>query len=386
MISRNMEKKLIEAALGFPVITITGPRQSGKTTLARMAFPAYKYYNLENPETLYQAQSDPRSLFKKLDAGIIIDEIQKLPELLSWVQVLVDEYPGNGKVILTGSNQFEYFTGLGQTLAGRTAIFKLLPFCIDELNISSDISWESAAVKGFYPRIYNGKIDLQLFYSSYVMTYLERDIRALMRIIHLREFERFVALCAGRTGQILNINALSVECGVDHKTIQSWLSLLEASFIIYIMKPFHSNINKRLIKAPKLYFYDTGLVCYLLGIRNEKDIVNHPLKGEIFETMIIGETLKYYLNLGHTPPINYFRDAVGHEIDLVINQSNTIFPIEIKSGSTVQKMFWKNINYLRHLFNADMPAGLVIGDSRNEIQNNTSIKGWNQVSGILKEL
>ncbi len=386
MIQRNMGKVLVEAASGFPVITITGPRQSGKTTLAKMAFPAYKYYNLENPETLQQAASDPRSLFKRIDAGIIIDEIQKLPELLSWVQVYVDEYQGNGKVILTGSNQFEYFTGLGQSLAGRTAIFKLLPFCCNELNFSSEVSWESVAVKGFYPRLYNSKIDTQLFYSSYVMTYLERDIRSLMRIIHLREFEKFVALCAGRTGQILNINALSVDCGVDHKTIQSWLSLLEASFIIYLMKPFHSNINKRLIKSPKLYFYDSGLACYLLGIRNEKDLENHPLRGEIFETMIIGETLKYFYNLGHIPPINYFRDAVGHEVDLIINQSNTIFPIEIKSGSTIQKAFWKNINYLRHLFNQDLPAGLVIGDERSEKQQNTSITGWNQVSSILQEL
>jgi predicted AAA+ superfamily ATPase len=218
------------------------------------------------------------------------------------------------------------------------------------------------------------------------MTYLEREIRALMRIVHLREFERFISLCAGRTGQILNVNALSVECGVDNKTIQSWLSLLEASFIIYLLKPYHSNLNKRLIKSPKLYFYDSGLVCYLLGIRHTQDLLHHPLRGEIFETMVISEALKHFLNQGHQPPICYYRDAVGHEVDLLVHSGDRFFPIEIKSGTTLQTAFWKNLSYLRKLYHQELPAGIIMGDSRSEMQNNTQICGWDTVDKLLAEI
>lgn len=383
MITRNMQTAVKEAAKGFPVITITGPRQSGKTTLAKLCFPKYNYFNLENPEMKNRADSDPRSLFADLKKGIVIDEIQKCPELLSWVQVFVDESNLVGKVILTGSNQFEYIGNIGQSLAGRTAVFKLLPFSISEIGVTQRKTWEDVAVKGFYPRLYDRKIAAQLFYSSYVMTYLERDIRSLMQVRNLKQFETFVNLCAGRTGQILNINTLSIECGVDFKTVQAWLSLLQASFIIYLMRPYHSNLNKRLIKSPKLYFFDSGLVCYLLGIRNRSDLLTHPMRGAIFETMVVGDILKYYMNQGIVPPLTFYRDVQGHELDLIIEQGNSVYPVEIKAGTTITQDYWKNITYFRKSHKSEMRAGIVFADKRSEHINKVDIAGWDRIEELL---
>ncbi len=386
MIIRHMQKALTKAAKGFPVLTITGPRQSGKTTLAKMTFPDYEYFNLENPEVLHKAQSDPRIMFKNLENGIIFDEIQKCPELLSWAQVFIDETNSVGKLILTGSNQFEYMKNIGQSLAGRSAMFKLLPFSLEEIDTFNNNSWEYYACKGFYPRLYNNEIETQLFYSSYVATYLERDIRALMQIRNLREFEKFIGLCAGRTGSILNISSLATECGVDQKTIQAWISLLEASFIIYLLKPYHANLNKRLVKSPKLYFYDPGLASYLLGIRNEKDLQNHPLRGSVFETIIVAETVKHYFNRGLVPPITFYRDAKEHEIDLIVSGGTNIFPLEIKSGTTINKDYFKNITYLRKVMDKDLKAGLIFADKRRDEINHTIIQGWDKVSEMLSEI
>lgn len=387
MIERKMQAELLKAAKGFPVLTLTGPRQSGKTTLVRMTFPDFAYINLENPETLMLARQDPRSLFRELKRGVIIDEVQKVPELFSWAQVFVDELGLPGKLILTGSNQFEYIQGIGQSLAGRTAIFKLMPLSLEELDIPENAQWEDYVPLGFYPRLYTEQLESQLFYSSYVITYLERDVRNLMQIKNLREFERFVSLCANRTGQILNLSSLATDCAVDTKTISSWLSILEASFLIYLMKPYHSNLNKRLIKAPKLYFLDVGVAAYLMGISDVQDVLHHPLRGELFETMVVGEAIKYYHNRGIVPPLSYFRDANGHEIDLMVSRANRVLPIEIKSGHTVNSAYFSNINYIRKLFKSDLPAALIFADRRREEMNGIRILGWDMVNELLgKEL
>lgn len=386
MIKRTMQNAILEAAKGFPVLTITGPRQSGKTTLAKITFPDYEYFNLENPETLKRAKTDPRSIFRSLDKGMIIDEVQKLPELLSWAQVFVDELHQPGKLVLTGSNQFEYIMNIGQTLAGRTAMFKLLPFSLSELQPSQGSAWESFAAKGFYPRLYDSVIKPQLFYTSYVMTYIERDIRALIQIKNIHEFEKFVSLCAARTGGLLNLSSLAIDCGVDQKTIGSWISLLEASFIIYLLKPHYNNLSKRIIKTPKLYFFDVGLAAYLVGIRNATDLMNHPMRGELFETMVVGECLKYFFNRGQVPPLTFFRDSRGHEIDLMLSLGQQIFPLEIKAGTTINNDYFRNINYFRKLLDKPVPAGIVFGDQRREEYADTKIVGWDCVDSLIAGL
>lgn len=385
MIKRTMKLGLLNAAKGFPVVSVTGPRQSGKTTLVKACFPEYTYHNLENPETSFLAKQDPRSLFRNLDKGVIIDEVQKVPELFSWAQVFVDELQQPGRLILTGSNQFEYMQGIGQSLAGRTAVFKLLPLAWEELRISAESMWEDYATKGFYPRLYAEDIDSQLYYSSYVMTYLERDVRNVMQIKNLREFERFVKLCANRTGQLLNLSSLALDCGVDTKTISSWISILEASYLIYLLKPHYNNLNKRLIKAPKLYFLDVGLAAYLMGIRSKTDVLHHPLRGELFETMVVGELIKHYYNRGITPPLSFFRDSRGHEIDVIISQGTALFPLEIKSGSTINQEFFSNLTYFNRLQKNDQPSGLIIGDKRTEEFGNTHIRGWDRISALIQE-
>jgi predicted AAA+ superfamily ATPase len=381
-----MQSIILEAAKGFPVITITGPRQSGKTTLAKMSFPDFEYFNLENPETLQRAQNDPRSLFVNLGQGVIIDEVQRAPELLSWAQVFVDELNLPGKLILTGSNQFEYMKSIGQSLAGRTAVFKLLPFSLEEVPLKPAQNWEFYVAKGFYPRLYDSVIDPQLYYSSYVMTYLERDIRAVFQIRNLREFERFISLCAARTGQLLNVSSLALDCGVDQKTIGAWISILEASFVVYLLKPYHNNLNKRIIKTPKLYFYDVGLAAYLLGIRNAGDLRSHPLRGELFETMVVSDCIKFFLNRGIVPPLHFFRDSRGHEIDLVISRGTEIFPLEIKAGTTINSDYFRNIIYLRKIMGKDIPAGIVFGDRRLTKQQNTDVVGWDSIAGLLDNM
>ena len=383
MIKRRMQTEILKAVKGFPVITVTGPRQSGKTTLVRNAFKTYEYFNLENPETLLRAKSDPRSIFADLKKGIVIDEVQKAPELLSWAQLFTDELQLPGRLILTGSNQFEYLSSIGQSLAGRTAIFKLLPLSLSELKIATKQSWEDYLVKGFYPRLYKEKIEPQLFYSSYVMTYLERDIRNLIKVKDIGAFERFISLCAARSGQLLNLSSLALDCSVDIKTISSWINLLEASYIVYLLKPHYNNLNKRIIKAPKLYFLDAGLCAYLMGIRTRQDILHHPFRGELFETLVVGEVIKHYFNRGIVPPLTFLRDSRGHEIDLIVSSAADIYPIEIKSGSTINSAFFGNLNYLRKILNRELEGAVIFGDKRKEEMNGYRISGWDSVSELL---
>ncbi|MBA7550181.1 hypothetical protein ES705_42689 [subsurface metagenome] len=386
MIKRESHDVIIELSRSFPVVTITGPRQSGKTTLAKMAFPEKEYVSMENPGIREYAENDPVGFLNQYPEGAILDEIQRVPDLLSYIQVIVDEKQINGFYILTGSNQFEYIKSISQSLAGRTGILKLLPFSFNEIYINRETDVEEILYTGYYPRIFDQKIKPVHFYTSYLMTYLERDIRNIIRVHDLSLFQKFVELCAGRTGQVLNKNSLANECGISNKTIEEWLSVLEASFIIFRLRPYHTNWNKRIVKSPKLYFLDTGFVSYLLRIESAQQIKNHPLRGEIFETFIVNEFLKRRLHFGNRENIYYFRDNNNNEIDLVVDTGYGPVPVEIKSGQTINNNFFKGLDYFSRLQKKYIRAGLVIGRDVYERRSDYLVGGYPDVYRLYDEL
>ncbi|MBP1728348.1 MAG: ATPase, partial [Deltaproteobacteria bacterium] len=363
LIKRAIEDELIRLAGQYPVITIIGPRQSGKSTLAKMAFPDKPYVSLEHLSLRDFALSDPIGFLNThAKEGAILDEIQRAPALLSEIQVRVDARPERkGAYILTGSHQFLLMESVTQSLAGRTAILKLLPFSLAERTTFAGSSPHVSELlfKGFYPRIFADDLNPVEALSFYVTTYVERDVREIMAVKDLTVFSRFLRLCAGRTGQILNASSLAADAGINHNTARSWLSLLEASFIITLLQPHHNNFNKRLIKAPKLYFWDVGLACHLLGIEKANQVVSHPLVGALFETFVVTELMKQRLNQVREPRLYYWRDNAGHEVDLLCEATDSITPIEIKLGATIQADSWKGIDYYRAL-NSKASAGIVI--------------------------
>jgi predicted AAA+ superfamily ATPase len=322
IIKRVLENKLKQLRSKFPVISLTGPRQSGKTTLVKYAFDDMDYVSLEDPDTREFAQTDPRGFLAGYTKGVIIDEAQRVPDLFSYIQTIIDTHNKPGMFILTGSQNFLLDENISQTLSGRVAVLNLLPFSLEELaGTSFDLTlsdYPRALFKGFYPRIYDFDLDPRDWYPGYVQTYLERDVRQIKNITDLGIFRRFMRLCAGRTGQILNLSSLAVDCGISHNTVKSWLSLLETSYIIFLLKPHFKNFRKRLVKMPKLYFFDPGLTCYLLGIENEKQVDTHFLKGSLLESVVIAEFFKYRLNRGREPNCYYWRDKTGHEIDGIL--------------------------------------------------------------------
>ena len=331
MIRREISDNLITLAGKYPVVTITGPRQSGKTTLAKEVFKEKVYINLEAMDSREFARSDPRGFLKRIPDGAILDEIQRVPELVSYIQERVDEKKKNNMFILTGSQQFEFTNSINQSLAGRTALLKLLPFSITEVkNNYGLLDMEEILYTGFYPRIYDQKLDPTQALGDYFETYVERDLRQLIQIQNLSVFQKFVKMCAGRTGQLLNLNSLANDVGISHTTARGWLTILEASYIVYLLRPYHPNIKKRLVKSPKLYFYDVGLASYLLGIENKSHVDHHPLKGNLFENLVVTEILKYRLNKGKRNNLNFYRDSTGNEIDVIYGVAQNFLPIEIK--------------------------------------------------------
>jgi len=346
MINRAVEKKLGQLSKKYPVITITGPRQSGKTTLSKKCFSKYFYCTLEDIDQREYAINDPKGYLAQ-SKYMIIDEIQKVPSLVSYIQGVVDENDIAGQYILTGSHQFELTNIVSQSLAGRTAIVKLLPFSIAELNNKTPI--EELIYRGFYPRIIAKKLNPTEALSFYTNTYLERDLREIKEIKNLGQFESFLKLCASNVGQVLNKNRFANDIGVDNKTIDSWLSVLQASFIIYLLPPHFKNFRKRITKRPKLYFYDIGLASYLLGIKNKEHVKSHPLKGSLFENMVIIEKLKEKLNNIETPSLYYFRDNTGNEVDLLEDQGDSILTYEIKLSKTLTTDVFKGLNFYKKI-------------------------------------
>lgn len=337
MIPRDAQNTVLKLAKGFPFVAVTGPRQSGKTTLVRSAFPDKPYISLEDPDAREFADSDPRGFLARYPDGAILDEAQRCPHLFSYLQTISDLDGRQGLYILTGSQQFGLLSGITQSLAGRVGMVQLLPFSAGELKSVGSLrfSIDDVMVRGMYPPLYDRPLTTDLWFPGYVASYLERDVRQMINVHDLSSFQRFVRLCAGRTGQLLNLSSLSNDCGITHNTAKSWISILEASFIVHLLRPHYKNFNKRIVKTPKLYFYDTGLVAWLLGIQDASQLMLHPQRGAIFETWIVTEMLKVRYNLGLQSNLFFWRDNTGNEVDIVIDKGLTLEPVEIKSGQTI---------------------------------------------------
>lgn len=369
MIKRKIQQELAKLAQEYKVVTITGPRQSGKTTLARMQFPDYNYVNLEEPETRQLAERDAKEFLKRYSTPIIIDEIQRLPMLLSYIQVECDKSSAKGQYILTGSHQPALKAEIAQSLAGRTAILQLLPLSIEELTEAGiQLDRDEYLFKGFMPQLYEENIDITRFYRNYYMTYVERDARQLVNIRNFSSFEVFIKLLAGRVGQLVNLNSLAGDVGVSSSTLGEWLSILEASYIVFRLPPYFENFGKRLIKTPKLYFTEVGLAAYLLDLENPGMVTRDPLMGNLFENMVIVEALKARYNAGKDAGLYFFRDSNGLEIDLLQSANRKLYPMEIKAARTYNSDFAVNIRKFEKL-NDKTAGGSVIysGDNVQKI-------------------
>ena len=354
MIAREAEAEILLLAAHFKAVAIVGPRQSGKTTLTRALFPNKPYVNVENPDIRNFATEDPRGFLSQYRGGAIFDEAQRVPELFSYLQQILDETSEKGLFIITGSNNFLLQESISQSLAGRVGYLNLLPLSIREIHGVSSVNLNNLLLRGGYPTLHIDTIDPQKWYSNYIRTYVERDVRLIKNISNLVVFERFIRLCAGRVGQLLNLNNLSVEVGVDSKTIQSWIGLLEMSFIAFRVQPYHQSFNKRIVKMSKLYFYDTGLVAALLGIEHEKQLDVNVYRGALFENLIVLELLKARYNRGNLIPLYFWRDSQGHEVDLLFERDNELVPVEIKSGQTITSAYFKGIEYWQKLTKGSM--------------------------------
>lgn len=375
MIQRALRSAVYNQANKFPFVAVTGPRQSGKTTLVRSLFDDYRYVNFEQFDLRSYANDDPKGFISEYSSKVILDEIQHVPELLSWLQVHSDERNVPGDYILTGSQNFSLMQQVSQSLAGRVAMFNLLPFSIDELNkadIVRDESWTELAFKGGYPRIYDFSIEPTNFYPSYEQTYIERDVRSIKNVGDLSTFRSFLKLLAGRTGKELNLSGIGSDIGVSYKTVQKWISVLEASFIVFRLPPFYKNFNKRIIKSPKIYFYDTGLLCHLLGITSASDLKIHFAKGELFENLAILEIMKHYLNRGIKKDLYYWKDSNHNEVDLLLEERDTINAIEIKSSSTFHSSFFKQLFNLGKVI-PDLRKILLFGDNVSYVRNGVQL-------------
>ena len=386
MIPRIAQETLLRLAKGFPIVAITGPRQSGKTTLAKLTFPQKPYLSLEDPDVRSTAESDPRGLLAGFPNGAILDEAQRAPQLFSYLQTKVDEKIIPGMFVLTGSQQFGLLSGITQSLAGRVGLIHLLPFAAGELSSARQlpVSLEELLIRGLYPPLYDRDINPGDWFSGYIATYVERDARQLINVRDLPAFQRFVKMCAARTGQILNLSSLASDCGITHNTAAAWISVLEASYLIFLLRPHHRNFNKRLIKAPKLYFCDVGLAAWLLGIHTPEQIRFHAQRGAIFETFVVTEFLKGRLNQGLPSNLFYWRDSKGLEIDLILEDGEELRAIEIKSGQTIAPDFFSSLKRWGKLAGqTDLPAWLIYGGDKALTNENISIVPWKNILQVL---
>ena len=363
----------------YPVITLTGPRQSGKTTFLKDEFPEYRYVNLENPDTRNFAITDPNAFLKLYDKFVIFDEVQRVPALFSYIQALVDESKIMGQFILSGSQNFHLMQNITQSLAGRVALFRLLPFDFSELKMTGLLDSDFAVnmYKGFYPAIYDRDIPPKMFYSNYVQTYIERDLSEIINVRDLKLFRNFISLCAARAGNVINLNSLANECGISQPTAKSWLSVLESSYIVFQLQPYFSNMNKRVTKSSKLYFYDSGLLCHLLKINDAGSLQLSNHKGSVFENMIIAEFLKssYHQNL--LRDFWFWRDAAGHEVDLLWQDDERLNLVEIKATQTIMSDLFKGMAYFENLAPQLVKSKtLVYAGMENQQRSNENVVSW----------
>lgn len=383
MYPRDAASTLNRLAIGFPIVAIAGPRQSGKTTLARMQFPGKPYISLENPDERDFALSDPRRFLARFPEGAIFDEVQRCPALFSWLQGVVDEHQRMGEFVLTGSAQFDLNAGISQSLAGRVGRVELLPLSLAEMKAADCVpeTLDQLLLKGAYPAIYSRDLGPADWYANYVATYLERDVRQLLEVRDLSLFQRFIKLCATRSGQLLNLSALGADCGVTGVTAREWLSVLEASYLVMRLQPYHRNFGKRLVKSSKLYFLDTGLAAWLLGIRDAETLAVHPQRGALFENWVVTEKIKQSLNRGETPNLSFWRDSAGHEVDLIEENALAICPIEIKSGATFASDWPNALQKLKALAGGDVaPPQIVYGGDASFERDDYRVVAWRDMA------
>lgn len=393
MINRHLAGHLGRDAGYYPIVTLTGPRQSGKTTLVRACFPEYRYVSLEDFDQREFAVEDPRGFIERNSHSVIIDEAQRAPDLFSYLQTAVDDDDTPGRFILTGSQNLLLMERISQSLAGRSSILHLLPFSRSELeqqpppatghlkalfaNKESQLDCWHTIRSGFYPRIHERGIPPEIWLNDYLRTYVERDVRLLVNVGDQETFERFLRLCAGRTGQLLNFAALGADCGIAADTARRWISVLKTSFLVFLLRPHHENFNKRIIKSPKLYFHDTGLACALLGIRTDEQLFTHPARGALFENLIVSEIVKAYTHDRQEPPISFWRDQTGHEIDLLIEEGGQLYPVEIKSGATIKKDHLEGLQWWSRLTGTPVEnSSLIHSGAENRRQHGIAIRPW----------
>jgi len=380
MVPRHAQATIESLCRGYPIVTVTGPRQSGKTTLVRHIFGDRAYVSLENPDERDRADHDPRGFLARYPDGAVFDEVQRCPQLLSYLQQIVDTDPKPGRFILTGSQQFGLLSGITQSLAGRVALVRLLPFELGEIHPGPPLppDLDEVLFKGLYPPIHDRHLAPGPWYDNYIETYIERDVRQMVNVRDLVTFRRFLRLCAGRAGQLLNLSALASDCGITHNTARAWISILEASYIIFLLAPHPRNFSKRLIKTPKLYFYDGGLCARLLAIPEAGQLGIHSLRGALFESFVIAEILKSRCHRGLPRDLYFWRDRSGNEVDLIVENGETLQPVEIKSGMTLNREFFKGLeNWMAMAGAAAASPVLVFGGQSSGQRSGVTILSWN---------
>ncbi len=379
IVNRQISNSIEQNLGNYPILALTGPRQSGKTTLLKNILPDYRYVSMEDIDQRSFATEDPIGFLRIFDSHVIFDEVQQVPHLFSYLQTIVDESGQMGQFILSGSQNFHQMERITQSLAGKVAIFKLMPFDISELAQAGMLlsDWRSQIVKGFYPAIYDRNLNHSVYYSNYLQTYINRDVSELAKVQDIKRFSNFIRLCAGRAGQLLNINNLANACGISQPTAKSWLSILERSYILFLLQPYFENFNKRIIKTPKLYFYDTGLLSFLLGLRQSSDLDNQVLTGSLFENLIVAELYKRNYHLNQLRDYWFWRDSNGHEIDLLTRRGGGLDIFEIKSSQTIMPRLIKGMEYFDQISSGQVKnKTLIYGGNDNQDRTEYKVRNW----------